>query len=208
MLFTLIRREITGNVLSFRFIVTFVLFFSLVLVSVFILTREYQARLQSYESSLSAHRKALDEVKQVQDANQRYDDLFVSKGVYGDIRPARLGVFVDGLEPEMPSQVHAALINPRTVDEDLYRNPLMALFASPDSSHLLLAAIAGGFLASRDGGLEWLRVADVPRWGEATYYPVTHNNVRVAPDAPGGFYAYSVLAQAISSFTFAAGTLG
>ncbi|MFC1526240.1 ABC transporter permease subunit [Candidatus Latescibacterota bacterium] len=137
MLLTLIKREITGNVLSFRFIVTFVLFFALIVVSVFVLTQGYQTRLNSYEASLSAHRSVLDQVKQAQGANEQFDELFVNKGIHADIRPQRLSIFVDGLEPAMPSQVHTALFNPRSVDEDLYKNPLLALFTSPDYGYIV-----------------------------------------------------------------------
>jgi len=137
MLLTLIRREIVGNVLSFRFIVTFVLFFCLVLVSVFILTHGYQSRLESYEAAASAHGKSLDEVAQNQDPREQFDELFVSKGVYADLRPQRLSIFIDGLEPAMPSQVQTALFNPRSVDEDLYKNPLLSLFASPDYGYIV-----------------------------------------------------------------------
>jgi len=137
MLLTLMRREIIGNVLSFRFIVTFVLFFCLVLVSVFILTNGYANRLRSYEASHTAHRQALDEIGQGQDPSQRVDDLFINKGMYVDIRPQRLSIFVDGLESSLPSQVHAAVFNARRIDEDLYKNPLLALFASPDYGYIV-----------------------------------------------------------------------
>lgn len=137
MLLTLIKREITGNILSFRFIVTFVLFFCLVLVSVFVLTNGYQSRLASHEAASSAHGKGLDEMGQIADPAQQFDEVFVSKGVYADLRPQRLSVFVDGLEPRMPSQVHTSLFNPRSVDEDLYKNPLLSLFASPDYGYIV-----------------------------------------------------------------------
>lgn len=137
MLLTLIKREIVGNILSFRFIVTFVLFFCLVLVSVFILTNGYQTRLESYEAASSAHGKSLDETGQNEDPAEQFDELFVSKGVYADLRPQRLSIFVDGLEPHMPSQVQTALFNPRSVDEDLYKNPLLSLFASPDYGYIV-----------------------------------------------------------------------
>ena len=111
MLLTLIKREIVGNILSFRFIVTFVLFFCLVLVSAFVLTNGYETRLQSYEAASSAHGKSLDEMERLPDPTEQYDELFISKGVYGDLRPQKLSIFVDGLTPSMPSQVHAAMFN-------------------------------------------------------------------------------------------------
>ena len=137
MLLTLIRREIVGNVLSFRFLVTFLLFFGLVLVSVFIMTTDYQARRSAYEASLVSHRAALSKIDAAGDANQQADDLFMNKGIYGDRSPDDLGVFVDGLAPAIPTQVHTALFNARTIDEQRYRNPVLALFDSPDFGYIV-----------------------------------------------------------------------
>ena len=61
MLFTIIRKEVVGNVLSLRFAVTFALFFTLVLVSIFVLTNDYQSRLRLFEASRLTHRERLGE---------------------------------------------------------------------------------------------------------------------------------------------------
>ena len=137
MLLTLIRREIVGNVLSFRFLVTLILFFCLILVSVFVMTTEHAARSQAYEASRSAHRAALGKVETAGQPNQQFDELFLNQGVYGDIRPPELSVFVDGLSGDLPSQVHTALFNARRVDEDFYENPVLSLFASPDLGYIV-----------------------------------------------------------------------
>ena len=47
MLFALIRKEIINNVLSFRFMVTLVLFFGLILISIMFLTSDHQTRLRT-----------------------------------------------------------------------------------------------------------------------------------------------------------------
>jgi ABC-type transport system involved in multi-copper enzyme maturation permease subunit len=137
MFLILVKREIAGHVLSFRFIVTFVLFFSLILVSVLVLTNGYAARQQSYEASRSAHQDALAQVAQIKDPQQQLNELLLNKGVYSDLRPQQLSLFVDGIEPRLPSQVHAALFNVRRVDEEAYRNPVLALFASPDYGYIV-----------------------------------------------------------------------
>lgn len=142
MFLTLVRREIAGNVLSFRFIVTFVLFFGLILVSVLVLTNGYAGRVQGYEASRSTHRDALAQVAQVKNPRQLLDELLDNRGVYADLRPQDLGVFVDGLERRLPSQVHAAMFNARRVDEEAYRNPLLALFASPDYGYIVNVVVS------------------------------------------------------------------
>lgn len=137
MLLTLIRREIVGNVLSFRFLVTFLLFFGLVLISVFVMTTDYQARLSAYEASHASHRSSLSKIDEAGDANQQADELFLNQGIYGDRRPQELGVFVDGLAATVPTQVHTALFNARSIDEQRYRNPVLALFDSPDFGYIV-----------------------------------------------------------------------
>ncbi len=137
MLLTLIRREIVGNVLSFRFLVTLILFFSLILVSVFVMTAEQGTRQQSYEASRSAHRDVLTKIGEIDDVGNQVDELLLTQGVYGDIRPPVLGVFVDGLSGDLPTQVHTAAFNERRVDDTFYENPVSALFTSPDMGYII-----------------------------------------------------------------------
>ncbi len=137
MLLTLIRREIVGNVLSLRFLVTLILFFCLILVSVFVMTAEHAVRMQSYEASRSAHRDALSKIGAMAEASQRLDELLFTQGVYGDIRPPELAVFVDGLSGDLPTQVHTAVFNARRVDDSFYENPVTTLFTSPDIGYII-----------------------------------------------------------------------
>jgi ABC-type transport system involved in multi-copper enzyme maturation permease subunit len=137
MLLTLVRREIVGNVLSLRFLVTLILFFSLILVSVFVMTTEHAGRMQSYEASHSAHRDALSKIADIGEASQQLDELLLNQGVYGDIRPPELAVFVDGLSGDLPTQVHAAAFNERRVDDTFYENPVVTLFTSPDIGYII-----------------------------------------------------------------------
>lgn len=137
MLLTLIKKEITGNVLSFRFIVTFVLFFGLILVSISILTSDYQVRVGSYEVSKAAHRDALTKLKEIEGQNQQVSELFYNQGVYADRRPQPLGIFVRGLEAHLPTQVHTARFESRKIDESFYQNPFFALFSTPDYGYIV-----------------------------------------------------------------------
>ena len=137
MLLTVIRREIVGNVLSFRFVVTLVLFFSLVLVSVFVTTTQHRVRVSAYEASVSAHRAALAKIDKVGDPSQQWQELFLNAGIYGDVRPPDLAVFVDGVTRAVPAQVHTALFNARQVDDSSYDNPVLSLFSTPDLAYIV-----------------------------------------------------------------------
>ena len=142
MLLTLIKREIVGNVLSFRFIVTFLLFFSVILISVFVLTNTYLEKQSSYEVSRTAHHAALSKLKGLEDVEKQTEELFINQGVYADLAPQYLGVFVDGLESSLPSQLHTAAFNSRKIDEDMYQNPLYALFSTPDYGYVVNVVVS------------------------------------------------------------------
>ncbi|MDE0964395.1 MAG: ABC transporter permease subunit [Candidatus Latescibacteria bacterium] len=138
MLFALIRKEIINNVLSFRFMVTLVLFFGLILISIMFLTSDHQTRLRTHEASKSAHRDQILSFKGAEDQDEQFHEiLFGGGGVYGDRAPQPLGIFVQGLDKNLPSQVNTSLTNSRKIDENFYRNPLFSLFATPDYGYIV-----------------------------------------------------------------------
>ena len=89
MLFALIRKEIINNVLSFRFMVTLVLFFGLILVSTLFLTSDYQIRLRTHEASKTAHRAQVLAFKGAEDQDEQFHEILKGSGVYGDRAPSR-----------------------------------------------------------------------------------------------------------------------
>jgi ABC-type transport system involved in multi-copper enzyme maturation permease subunit len=101
------------------------------------MANEHAGRMQAFESARSAHRAALTKIESTGTPNQQADELFLNKGVYGDIRPPELSLLVDGLSRSLPSQVHTAQFNARKVDEAFYDNPVLALFASPDLGYIV-----------------------------------------------------------------------
>ena len=52
MLWTIVKREITANILSFRFLMGLLIYFSLIVTNLFVLTRGYEDRLQSYQTAV------------------------------------------------------------------------------------------------------------------------------------------------------------
>ncbi len=143
MLLSLIRKEIVLNVLSLRFAVTFVLFFVLTMVSVFAMTRSYQRAQNTHESSSTMHRAQVRKVFEAEDPAEAFHDvLFGGGGAYDDRGPQALGVFVQGLEDHLPTQVNVTLWQSRRVDEDRFQNPLFDLFATPDYAYIVNIVIS------------------------------------------------------------------
>jgi ABC-type transport system involved in multi-copper enzyme maturation permease subunit len=137
MLTLLIKKEIIGNILSSRFIVTFVLFFGLLLVSMFVLTNDYKMGIERYSASVSAHRDDLNAIKAIEDPQEQMRELVWNRGTYSDRRPKDLSIFAKGLEDHTPAQVHTSRWISRQVNEEFYRNPLFALFATPDYAYIV-----------------------------------------------------------------------
>ena len=101
------------------------------------LTSDYKLRLQAYETSRSAHRDAISKIIAIEGKNQQVDELINNQGVYADLKPQPLAIFVRGLEANLPTQVHTARFNSRKIDEDFYHNPFFALFATPDYGYIV-----------------------------------------------------------------------
>ena len=93
--------------------------------------------MQAYETSRSAHHDALSKIKAIEDKNQQADELIFNQGVYADLKPQLLAVFVHGLEGNLPTQVHTARSGSRKIDEDFYHNPFFALFSTPDYGYIV-----------------------------------------------------------------------
>ena len=143
MLLSLIRKEIVHNVLSLRFMVTFVLFFVLTMVSIFTMTRAYERALRTHEASASTHREQLTSMQGAEDQDDQFHDLLIgSEGIYGGRAPKPLGVFVSGLEDRLPTQVNVSRWRSREVEEQRYQNPLFRLFATPDYAYIVNIVIS------------------------------------------------------------------
>ncbi len=147
MLVSLIVKEIAANILSLRFMVTFVLFFVLIQASIFILSDEYARSVASFEAARSEHRSAISNLysdsKDEQDFNQRFhDEMLSAEGSYHGRRPGRLSMFALGLERKLPTQVNVWLNGARKINEGPYRNPLFALFATPDFVYIVNIVIS------------------------------------------------------------------
>ena len=142
MLVSLIVKEIATNILSLRFMVTFVLSFVLIQASIFILSDEYARSVASFEAARSEHQSTIGNLysdsKDEQDFNQRFhDEMLYGEGSYHGRRPGRLSMFALGLERKLPTQVNVWLNGARKINEGRYRNPIFALFATPDFVYIV-----------------------------------------------------------------------
>ena len=148
MLFHIMKKEMLLNLVSFRFIISIILLFILVVGSMNIMAVNYSRRLQDYSVSADMHATDL--------ASTNSRPQFEAFGVTKDPRPALLGIFSIGLDPQMgrsinipgyamPSEQRG---NGRIVfsisklagvqpEGSKYSNPIFNLFQPPDFVYIV-----------------------------------------------------------------------
>ena len=125
MLWTIIRREITANILSFRFLMGLLIYFSLIVTNLFVLTRGYEDRLQSYQTAV---RENEDEVRQVKIYSE-----FGTRRLKLDRKPKLLSIFNEGMDKRKGNTVTVAHgYVPAVAAHHGSDNPYLSIFSSID----------------------------------------------------------------------------
>ena len=126
MLWTIVRREITSNILSFRFLMGLLIYFSLIVTNLFVLTKGYEDRLQSYQTAV---RENEDEVKQV----KIYSEFGQTRRLKLDRKPKLLSIFNEGMDKRKGNTVTVAHgYVPAVAEQHGSDNPYLNIFASID----------------------------------------------------------------------------
>jgi ABC-type transport system involved in multi-copper enzyme maturation permease subunit len=125
----LVKKEILNNILSFRFAVTFLLFFLLISGSVLMMAANHQKQVRDYANAKAAYRQR---ISQMRDYNE-----FQMFGMTDRQRPNRLSIFAMGLEPDMSRSVTNSEWRSVEIGGTPYANPLFALFSTPDVTYIV-----------------------------------------------------------------------
>ena len=126
MLWTIVRREITANILSFRFLMGLLIYFSLIVTNIFVLTRGYEDRLQSYQTAI---RENEDKIGQV----TRYSEFGLTHMLKCDRSPKRLSIFNEGVDKRKGNTVTVAHgYVPAVAEHHGSDNPYLNIFSSID----------------------------------------------------------------------------
>ncbi len=125
----LVKKEILNNILSFRFAVTFLLFFLLISGSVLMMAANHQKQVLDYSNAKAAYRQR---ISQMRDYNE-----FEIFGMTDRRRPNRLSIFAMGLEPDMSRSVTNSQMRNVEIGGTPYANPLFALFSTPDVTYIV-----------------------------------------------------------------------
>ncbi|MDE0554028.1 MAG: ABC transporter permease subunit [Candidatus Poribacteria bacterium] len=126
MLLTIVRREITANILSFRFLMGLLIYFSLIVTNLFVLTRGYEDRLQSYRTAI---RENEDKISQV----ERYSQFGLTHTLKCDRSPKLLSIFNEGVDKRKGNTVTVAHgYVPAVAEQHGSDNPYLNIFSSID----------------------------------------------------------------------------
>jgi len=126
MLWTIVRREITANILSFRFLMGLFIYFSLIVTNLFVLTKGYEDRLRNYQTSL---RENEDEMKQV----KIYSEFGQTQRLKLNRKPKLLSIFNEGMDKRKGNTVTVAHgYVPTIAEHHGSDNPYLNIFPSID----------------------------------------------------------------------------
>jgi ABC-type transport system involved in multi-copper enzyme maturation permease subunit len=146
MFWHLLKKEIVHHILSFRFLVTAILFLILIPLSVFIMRRDYEKAYDEYRANLSAHQEIIEKLKE-KNPNQMFWDLTAIYGLYGDRKPSPFRILVKGLDDAYPktTQAKMGMTVAGGTKERLYQRRFFNLTFSPDL--LFLVSVIFSLLA-------------------------------------------------------------
>ena len=126
MLWTIVRREITANILSFRFLMGLLIYFSLIVTNIFVLTRGYEDRFQSYRTAI---RENEDRINQV----TKYSEFGLTHMLKCDRSPKLLSIFNEGVDKRKGNTVTVAHgYVPAVAEKHGSDNPYLNIFSSID----------------------------------------------------------------------------
>jgi len=130
----LIKKEILNNILSFRFAVTFILFFILISGSLVMMAANHSKQMHDYFNVTAAYRQRVEQMRNFQE--------FEIFGMTSRRKPNPLSVMAMGLEPDMSRSVTNSLWQDIEIGGSPYANPLFALFATPDVTYVITIIVS------------------------------------------------------------------
>jgi len=136
MLLTIIQREFMSYVLTFRFIIGFILCFLLMASNAYVLTRRYEEQLNSYQTAVQEH---TDEIKNI----EIYSELSLLHRPKVDKQPRLLSIFNQGVSGQLGNTVEVSYnLVPTKATEHGSDNPYLAIFLSIDLATVFQVVIS------------------------------------------------------------------
>lgn len=126
MLWIIIKREFTSNILTFRFMVGFILCIVLFASSAYVLTKDYEQRLANYDDLVTKHRTELAKVK-----------VYSQLKVKIDRQPKVLSIVSEGFDKKLDNTFTVSHRDVPVMSGYTRDNPLLSYFSSIDISLII-----------------------------------------------------------------------
>ena len=141
MLGLLIKKEIRSHVLTYRFAMTLVLAFVLMLLGFSVMTAHYQGRMDAYSASASGRADQIAKIKQIKDQQERLGKLS-ELGIASGYKPALLSILSAGVENDLPVESHAGGWFSRSMDKTRFENPFLSVLMAPDFTYIVAVILS------------------------------------------------------------------
>ncbi len=133
----IIKKELSANLLSFRFILVFLLCFTLILVSSYTMRDKYDERVREYSAAIKIHKAELEEAEGGQGLNQA-----AISGYKLDKPPAPLGVIVEGMEGAAGRFSTVNVLSTPTLEGGSGSDPMFAYFGTLDIMYIVRVVLS------------------------------------------------------------------
>jgi ABC-type transport system involved in multi-copper enzyme maturation permease subunit len=137
MIWTIVKKELSSNLISFRFILVFLLCCTLILVSAFTMRDKYEQRIKEYDAARAIHRKELEE-KDLQSALNQ----IVLSGYKVDKPPAPLSVIVEGMEGAAGKYAPVNVLSTPRLEGGSGSDPVFAYFGTLDIMYIVRVVLS------------------------------------------------------------------
>lgn len=137
MLQTIVRKELSANLISFRFILVFLLCATLIIVSAYIMRSKYNERIREYSTAVNIHKQELAKAEGAQGLNQA-----AISGYKLDKPPAPLGVIVEGMEGAAGRFSTVNILSTPTLEGGAGGDPMFAFFGTLDVMYIVRVVLS------------------------------------------------------------------
>lgn len=136
-MWTIIKKELSANLLSFRFVLIFLLCCTLILVSAYTMRDKYGKRVEEYNAAVKIHKGELEEASGGQGLNQA-----AISGYKLDKPPAPLSVIVEGMEGAAGKFSTINILSSPTLEGGSGSDPMFAYFGTLDVMYIVRVVLS------------------------------------------------------------------
>ena len=137
MIWTIVKKELSANLISFRFILIFLLCCTLILVSAYTMRDKYEQRMKEYDTARVVHRNELEE----KDVQAALSQIMLS-GYKVDKPPARLSVIVEGMEGAAGKYAPVNVLSTPRLEGGSGSDPVFAYFGTLDIMYIVRVVLS------------------------------------------------------------------